>query len=261
MKTFYKFICLTLGFIIHSSICCAVTPAYKKPAKVTNEVWNEVQPYLLPMNHPLKKKMDKLFTSFRVTENEASLRRAGFQKTTPAAFSNAIISKNDHLSGYYFKFYDDQQQIDVESKQWVDRASEAKSLQRAIIAHGYEEFFKVPKKWIYLIPENPKSNGPQPKNFILVATQIDIVKRSVNHYKWENNVTRKLLRAVWTLTNEEGLVDSCVAHNLTFTTDDKLAFVDLEQHHKWPVPFHRLNRYLSPKMQDYWNHLINNNGP
>lgn len=261
MKISYKLFWLVFAFMIHCCVSIAAIPAYTKPANMKNDVWEEVKPYLMPNNHPLKKKMDKLFTSFRVTENEASLKRAGFLKTTPAAFSNAIVSKNDNLKGYYFKFYDDHQQIDVESKQWIDRASEAKSLQQAVSAHGYEEFFKVPRKWIYLIPENPKSNGPYPKNFILVAKQIDIDKRSVSHYKWQTIVTRKLLRALFTLIMEEGLVDSCVAHNLPFTKDDRLAFVDLEQHHKWPVPFHRLNKYLSPKMQDYWNHLINNNGP
>jgi len=234
---------------------------YIKPSDVSDDVWSEVKPYLLPFDHPLKNKLDKLFTTFRVTDNPATVKKAGFLRSTPAAFSNAIVSRNENLSGYYFKFYHDHQQIDVESKQWIDRAFEARSLKKAIKDHGYQKYFKVPKKWIYLIPDNPQSTGPYPKHFILIATKINTTKGHINRFKWQTEVSRKLLDAVWIINQQEGLVDSCVGHNLPFTKDNKLAYIDLEQHHKWPVPFHRLNGYLNPEMQDYWKKLIDNNGP
>lgn len=229
-----------------------------KPDLVSENVWKEIQPYLLPINHPLKKKLDALFTSSRVTLNTKSIENAGFTKSIPAQFSHAIIAKNESIPGYYFKFYSDEQEIDVESKQWIDRAFEARALKEAVILHGYQKYFVVPKKWIYPIPNTPVSTGPYPKSFILIAEKIKIAKRSNNLYKWRTLPTKKLLNAIWVLTEQEGLVDSLVAHNLPFTYDNRLAFIDLEHHHHWPVPFYKLLDFLNSEMQSYWNELTKN---
>lgn len=229
---------------------------YVKPFGVSENVWKDVEPYLLPENHPIKKKLDKLFTSFRVTENAQSIERAGFKRSKPAFFSHAIISENIYIKDYFFKFYSDEQFIEIESKQWIDRAFESRSLRKAIHEYGYEKYFIVPKKWIYPIPDSPESKGPYPKHFILVAEKIKILKSAQSKEKWKYAVTKKLLKAVFTLVQKEGLIDSTVAHNLPFTKKNKLVFVDLEQHHQWPVPFHRLLNYLNEEMQSYWISLI-----
>jgi hypothetical protein len=256
------------NFLFAFSLCICLNPhsafakdtQFLKPHDVSNHVWEDVKPYLMPASHPIKKKMDKLFSSFRVTENEQSIKKAGFLRTKPAHFSKAIVSRNDDLKGYYFKFYNDEQEIDVESKQWIDRAFEAKSLKKTITDYGFKKYFEVPEKWIYIIPDHPKSNGPYPKHFVLVAKKLDVLHGFHNRNKWKKNITPKILNAIWTVIEKEGLIDSVVGHNLPFTEDGKLAFIDLEQHHIWPVPFGRLTEYLSPKMQVYWEELLKNKG-
>ncbi|HRD55536.1 MAG TPA: hypothetical protein PLC42_03975 [Parachlamydiaceae bacterium] len=234
---------------------------YQKPSLVSNNVWKDIQPYLLPYNHPLRKKMDKLFKSFRVTENAKSLQKAGFERWEPAFFSKAIISKNERIDdGYYFKFYSDEQDIAVESEQWINRAFEARNLAKTIKNLGYQDFFIVPKKWIYPIPDVPRSKSAFPKNFILIAKKIGIEKSTTSRYKWQNRITKKMLKALYTVIEKEGLVDSLASHNVPFSKDDKLVFVDLEHHHKWPVPFEKLLKYLNPSMQIYWKQLIDRKG-
>lgn len=231
--------------------------SYQKPALVSEAVWNDVQPYLLPYEHPLRKKMDNLFKSFRVTENMRSIQKAGFEKWEPAFFSKAIISRNPKIdSGYYFKFYSDEQDIPVESLQWINRAFEAKNLAKVIKKYGYQEYFIVPKKWIYPIPDGPKSQSAFPKNFILIAKKIDIEIRSKSRYKWNHKVTKEMLKALYTIVETEGLVDSLSSHNVPFSKNNKLVFVDLEQHHQWPVHYQTLLQYLNPSMQSYWQRLI-----
>lgn len=244
---------LLLSFGLNSAE--QINSAYTKPNLVSEEVWNDVQPYLLPEKHPLKNKLDRLFTSFRVTLNAESILKAGFSKANPGLFSHAIIAKNETFPGYYFKFYSDDQAIDEESKQWINRAFEAKKLKQAINNHQYQKYFVVPKKWIYPLPDLPKSKGRYPKSFILIAEKIDITKRSMNIHKWRTVPTKKLLNAVFVITEQEGLVDSLVAHNLPFTYDNRLAFIDLEHHHQWPVPFYKLLNFLNPEMQKYWKEL------
>lgn len=237
-----------------TSLTSATTTPYQKPLLVSDAVWADVQPYLMPADHPIKKKLDKLFKT-RVLENEKSILKAGFSKATPGAFSHVIISENKKLKGYIFKFYSDEQAIEIEAEQWINRAFEAQSVQKAIETHGFTKYFKVPKKWIYPLPNNTKSKSAYPKSFILVAEKINIVRGRENVFKWRHEVKPKLLDAVYTITEYEGLIDSLVIHNLPFTSDNKLAFIDLEHHHKWPVPFYKLKRYLNQPMQDYWENL------
>jgi hypothetical protein len=261
MKIQKFFFALLIFICVNSLVLSAKESKYTKPEEVSSLVWEDVKPYLMPMDHPLKKKMDKLFSSFRITESENSIIKAGFLRAKPAFFSKAIVSRHDNLKGYYFKFYSDEQEIDVESKQWIDRAFEAKSLKKTISDYGFKKYFVVPEKWIYVIPDHPKSNGPYPKHFVLVAKKIDILKGGENRYKWQKDIRPKILNALWTIIEKEGLIDSLSGHNLPFTLDGKLAFIDLEYHHIWPVPYGKLTQYLSPKMQVYWENLYRNNEP
>lgn len=251
MKKLKVFFCVALLFISNG----LVFADYIKPALVSEHVWNEVLPYLMPDDHPARKKLDKLFNSFRVTENARSISKAGFKNYIPGQFSHAIVSKNKKIKGYYFKFYSDEQYIEDESKQWLERAFEARSLAAAIRSHGYDHYFSVPEKWIYPLPDFPKSNSPHPKSFILVAKCLDIEKRKKSREKWRSKVTPALLDALYILVVQEGLNDSLIASNLPFTKNNKLAFIDLEHHHKWPIPFYKLNTYLNSEMQAYWKSL------
>ncbi len=251
MKKFKQFFFVPLLFILS----CSAYAGYSKPVLVSDYVWNEVQPYLLPDDHPAKRKLDKLFHSFRVTENTSSIIKAGFKNYIPGQFSKAIVSKNKKIKDYYFKFYSDEQIIENESKQWVDRAFEAKSLQRAIRDHGYDKYFVVPNKWIYPIPDSPISKSPQPKSFILVASSLGIEKGSKNRQKWKTKVTPSMLDALYIIVEQEGLNDSLIASNLPFTKNNKLAFIDLEHHHNRPIPYFKLLHYLNSEMKAHWNGL------
>lgn len=225
---------------------------YVKPESVSDEEWENIVPYLMPMDHPIKKKMDRIFTHRRVTQNNENIIAAGFLTSKKGVYSHAIITKHKKLKDYFFKFYSDEQQIDIESAQWVNRAHAARAVKKAIEEHHFQKYFKVAKKWIYLIPEIPVSNGSYPKHFILVATNLDLHEKKVSRKMWETEATPKLLHAVWTLMEQEGLADSLVAHNLPFAKDGRLALVDLEHHGFWPLPYYKLTHYLNPKMQDYW---------
>lgn len=245
-KKFFSLIFLLS--IVQLTLCFG----YVKPQSVSDEEWKNVVPYLMPMDHPIKKKLDRIFTHRRVTENHQNIIASGFLTAKPGVYSHAIITKHKKLKDYFFKFYSDEQQIDIESAQWVKRAFAARSVKKAIEELNFAKYFKVAKKWIYLIPENPVSSGPYPKHFILVATDLQLEEKKVSRRMWSTEATPKLLHAVWTLMEREGLIDSLVAHNLPFAKDGRLALVDLEHHGFWPLPYYKLTHYLNPEMQAYW---------
>jgi len=234
-----------------------------RPAHIDPAVWAQVEPYVMPNDHPIKAKLDKLFSKTRVLLNAHTLAKAGFKKTKPGQFSKAIVSTNSHFKNYLFKMYSDEQRGLSDWQQWVDRASGAISAQESINRHGYQSYFVVPKKWIYVLPENPAPPVYlERKNFILVVEDMHILKKSDNYGLWKSaSITPALLDALYILTQEQGLADSTLPFNIPFTKRGKIALIDLEINHKWTVPFERLTRYLSPAMRQYWEGLIVAGGP
>ena len=74
----------------------------------------------------------------------------------------------------------------------------------------------------------------------------------------EDKLDKRIVRIFLT---EEGLKDSVFPDNIPFTKDGKMAFIDTEHHHLWPVDYYRLERYLSPEMKTYWKNLTHSFSP
>lgn len=240
------------------------TYSYEKPVHVPQEVWDQVKPYFLPDNHPLKAKLDTIFSSSRVLLSLDGFKKAGFSKYKMREWSRAVVAKHPKLPGVVIKAYLDTELRFVDWERWLSRVSGAHSIRIAIARHGYEKYFKVPLKWIYPLPAEPSpplSPEYSRKNFILVAEEMDILSKKDNLNAWRMQITPAILDAIYTILNEEGLFDSVIASNIPFTKDGRQTFLDTEHHHEWPIPYHKLISYMSPPMQVYWNMVISNNGP
>lgn len=221
--------------------------AYTKPEALSSEVWQDAQQHLLPLSHPIKSKLDTLFEKKDITQNRKSLQKAGFIHTKTGTWSHTVVAKHPKIPGYYFKLHtNDQKNIDSYTL-LKTRIEGANSLQAAIVRHKYSHYFKVPKKWLYPIPNSPK--------FILVAEDCQLISVAGSKAKWRNLTDPKLLTAFFILLQEEGLSDSVHCKNAAFNLDGKLCFIDLERHHQWPVPFEQLLPFLSKKMQQHWKGL------
>ncbi len=241
------------------------TKPYTPSPYVTESIWNEVRPYLLPENHPVKPKLDRMFSARRVTLSSRTFKRAGFPRSRIGRVSHVMASNHPELLGYYIKaFADTDLKIKEDWKKWIIRIQGAHSIRKCIERHGYQAKFKVPNKWIYPLPPEPSpphSNQCLRKNFILVAEDMKIYDQESNKKRYKTKMTTELLNNLYTILQEEGLFDSVYAFNVPFSKDGKLAFVDTEHHHRWPVPFYKLNKYFSSHMAKYWKYLIANKGP
>lgn len=230
---------------------------------VNTKIWDVITPYLLPEDHPIKAKLDRIFAE-RVTLNSTSLQEAGFKTPNPRGFSKTVVSMHPDLEGYIVKCFLDNQKDVVDWQKLMRRIKGAEFIKRAIKRHHYEKIFKVPQKWIYPLPEEPSPPSDYyRKNFILIAEDVHILAKDSNYKAWAGpKMTPKKLDAIYTILKEEGLTDSVVAFNIPFTEDDdKLAFIDTEIWHRWPVNYKKLLMYLSPSMQKHWKQLIKNDGP
>jgi len=232
---------------------------YAKPKHVSDAEWAAVKPYLLPASHSLKNKLDRLFSKTRVIKNSETIKSAGFAQAEVRRWSHTVVTKHPKFKKYFFKLFTDEQTTIDGCKYLVKRAFGAASARKTIEKYGLGKFFVVPKKWIYVLPENPApAASANRKNFILVAERIDILSSHQNFSRWKSSkVKPKLLDALYLLMKEEGLKDSIYPFNVPFTPSGKIALIDLEHNHEWPVAFSVFEKFLSSEMKIYWMTLVN----
>lgn len=226
------------------------------PANVSYDAYNELLPYLMPSDHPAKKTLDRLFSSPDVLISDQALKKAGFKQIGARGYSKAKILKHKKLKKYIIKAFTDDQEAVVDFAICKRRIDGSHVIRAVIDRHQLHHLFKVPQKWIYQVPR--KQESLQEKNFILIAEDMEIFDSRGNYIMWNGRayITKEILDALFLVLTEAGLIDSVFIDNIPFSLDEKIAFVDTEHFHKWPVPYGRLTCFLAKKLQFYWMDLI-----
>lgn len=230
---------------------------YIKNPYVSEEIWNELQPYFLPENHPAKTVLDRIF-KHRILESRTAMRKAGFGILRHPQ-NEMIIAKHPRLKGYLIKAYLDNKEI-KEYYWWKRRIDGVRQVQNCIDRHRYNSIMKTPKKWVYPLPPepSPKSENVSRKNFILIVEDMHILTRKKNRSAYKKKMTPALLHALYIVLTENLLIDSIYASNIPFCHDGKIAFLDTEHFNNDKRPFElwKIAQYLSPDMHAYWDQLI-----
>lgn len=262
MKSTHAFTSLPKLLIILITMNSAIlSAAFLRPDHVPESIWETVEPYFIPEDHPMKESLDEIFSSERrVIYSSETLKKAGFKNTRPGRWKGTIVAKHPKLEGYLVKMYSDDQTDKIEWAKFLDRVRGAEAVKEAIDRFEYHDLFKVPNKWIYPLPEQPAPAVGKPrKNFILLVEDMDLISKKANLKKWErSDLPKKYLNALYYLLGEVGLRDSVYAFNVPFSIDGRIAIVDTEHYHMWPVHYRSLLQYLSPCNREYWKQLINN---
>lgn len=234
----------------------------ERPKYVEESVWIQLEPYLLTESHPLKRKLDKIFSKTRVLHDDASLVKAGFRGKEPPSHSKAVVIRHPSMPGYIFKIYTDSKKSyyrdQPEYISWLQRARGARLVKRAINELGYQDTFKVPRKWIYALPAKPKAKkGTLAKNFILVADEMDLEPWPVIQKSWrDGTLNKEHLDKLFTLINKIGLRGGCKYDNIPLCKDGRIAFIDTQNHLRWPLPYYRLFGVLNKELKNHWVSLM-----
>ncbi len=221
----------------------------------------QMAPYLLPADHPLKPKLDKIFSEQQPLKDVESLRKAGF-KFHLRRDRFMIVASHKELKGVLVKLYLDNQPLrEGEWVQWLRRAQGAEKIRESIERHGYGEFLAVPQKWIYPLPDAGIAKpGPNcfPKRYLLIVENMHIVPYGKNAAKYRFMMHEELLEALFVVLKENLLIDSLYLDNIPFCKDHRIAFIDTEHFHTKlkPMPYDQMLPRLSPKMQKFWKSLV-----
>lgn len=225
---------------------------------VSQELWEELLPYFLPIDHPIKVKLDRIFQKKRVTLSEETFEKAGFKITRKNRPLNAVVSGHKDLQGYLVKVYLDSQHDINEWRMWLKRIKGVEVIRRCLQKHGFTQF-DLPRKWIYPLPAEPSpplSEKYHRKNFILVVEDMHILDYKANEQAYKKRITKSLLKALYTVLEECELTDCVYIGNMPFTESGKIAFIDTELYFNGHLRYNRLKKYLSVPMQNYLDTLI-----
>lgn len=240
--------------------------AYEKPADIDKETWYALKPHFLPEDHPIKKKLDRIFEKARASYDEHSLKKAGFSARKPRTNTQMTVARHPDLEGYLLKLVMDTIDRPEEWYDWRLRIAGAQVIRDSIIAHKFNHIMKVPNKWIYPLPLKPEPptlpSYAQRKYFILVVEDMNIVDHDENYFLWGSiAMTYEMMDAIYIVFEECGLYDSVFPFNVPFSEDGRLAFIDTEWYHDWPIKYERLTKYFPAHMREYWEAIVENGGP
>jgi len=262
----YKLICaiILLCSADLSAYCnrhCPWSPGYPR-FEISEQTWLEVCPHILPEDFKIKPALDALFSRKRVTLNADTLVEAGFSTGKSREFSHVVVTKHPNFSGYVFKIYlDDENQKPNDKAQafFLRRIRGALAIDKLIGEHNLQHLFKVPKKWLYYIPESPMPHKKYSyKNFILIEEDMDILDKSANKQAWKSSmVSKETLRGLHIILKETSLYDGAKIDNIPFSKDGRVAFIDTESFGaKKSPPLRLLNASLNSKMRHAWKEII-----
>lgn len=242
------FITLVL-FITFSFFNCAES-AQIKPEALSEPIWEEVSPYLIPEHHQAKQALDSIFSKGNCLKDGVELFKAGFRFHSNKNPLKVIVAEHPKLKGYLIKLFLENQPAGCEWPHWIKRIKGSRLIRDAVQDKQYQNHFKVPQKWIYFLPY--KAENPTGRLFILVVEDMRIHTREKNKMFWKNKVTYEQIYMLWDIIATCGLYDSVFIDNIPYCHDKLIAFLDTEHFLKWPIPYRRLNKRLKGGKKEVW---------
>lgn len=227
------------------------------------EIQKEVAPYLLPKDHFTSNALDHIFSKKGVLASIESMKAAGFEILLYRQGRGLIVASHPLLKNFLIKTYLDTA-THVEWTRWVRRAKGRELMQQFLDENPvYNQYFKVPLKWIYQIPAKRRGAATGisvPREYILLVENMYLVDKKTNEEMYKKNITYKALDGLYLIIDQTGFSDGHIA-NLPFSSDGRIAFIDTEYTNTWPVHFDWMTKWFSPRKKRYWEALIENKGP
>lgn len=258
----YFFFFFSLALFCSSSIKAEQQEFVKKflSSSISDELREKIQYYLIPVEHPMKEKLDEIFSKSRPLADQAAMVEAGFVSIKFQPFSKILVANHPQLPGYIIKAYLDKIKIPkgrTEYDNFINRIKGARLIRKSIQAKGYQHLMKVPEKWLYPLPDaNIYLSDDSYRMFILIEEDMNIFDENMNRKLWKSKyATQELLIALYVVTTQLGLADSAKPSNCPFSKDGRIAFIDTAVFHR-KMKYHKLTPYLSFEMQAFWKKLI-----
>jgi hypothetical protein len=239
-------------------------PNFRNNPYVSAQARQAMSPYLLPFKHPMRLMLDAIFLKARVTTDEDTFYRAGFEIIAQGPRSYICVAKHNKMPGYLVKAYLDtelKEKFDRKSWQWLVRRCQGASKIRHIIQSRHIRYFIVPDKWIYCLPAEPSppNDSAHTRHLaVLLVSDMNLTSEKRNYYAWSHDITKRHLDELYEIISR-AKGSSYRPDNIAYTKNGKFAFIDTEYPTKGP-DFKSIRKYLNSEMRQYWDQLIKHGG-
>lgn len=208
--------------------------------------FEEVESYQLSSDHPLYKKLEKIFSRGNILKSNNFFFNAGFRNLSIQP-SGMYVARHPALPGYLVKAYLDTHPNAGELQWMIDRCKGAENIRKLIKEKNLKHFL-VPKKWIYYPPHS---------SAILVVEDMNLVSKAETKMAWQE-ASKSQIRELFILL-DHGFGSCYLSGNIPYTKLGKFACVDTA----YPYREHNyvnLEKYLSKEMFMYLNRLAGESG-
>ena len=217
-----------------------------------------IKRYQLPDEHPIKQKLDEIFTKERVTLDEIQFLQAGFKPITPLRKDKIVIARHPHLQGYVIKTFLDKYPVNKSHDPdwlWLSRRCQLAKKIGHFIKKKHMRHFTVPKKWLYPLPVLALQNceTPQRLNALLIEEEMPLLSAEDNKKAWELISDEALDELSDIILHVGG--QSYRPDNVWMTAENTFAFIDTEYPHL-PPRYCELIPYLTEEKGHYWTLLM-----
>ncbi len=226
----------------------------KKAVEISFHKLNE-DDCLLPDNHPLQKKLKKIFAlgNEGMFRSRKKLQKAGFQ-VFHRIHRGLMVGSHPSLKKYMIKKFKNKILQKDQLANYLSRINGARALSAFIEANNLKHIV-VPQKWLYLLPEQYSDPETKERSYLLIVEKIDICSGGEDPEgeiaKKYYNIDLEVLREVYIVLYYFRGLDSRL-HNLPFTHQGKIAFIDTERwERERPGFLDKILPFLSHKKQAY----------
>ncbi len=231
-------------------------PNFSDNPRLTKRMKRLMSPYLLPLNSPLKRRLDQIFSKPGIIKNNKTLKRAGFSILFSQKRSYIVVAKHPKVKGYLFKIYLDSKRVHKDGMRgWellTTRCIVAKKIKR-IIRKKHLRHFTVATKWLYPVPPPLKKAKAKAEPVVLLVKDMKIYNRKASRRVWETKANPRILKELYAVL-KRGYGSAFLHGNVPYTKKGKFAFIDTE-YAKRKIPLPHVKHFLSKKMKIYWDRL------
>ena len=247
---------LYLTFLIFSFLLCRSIPscaqddAYDQPESVES-IQQQIAPYIIPSEHKMKKALKEIFKKFpEAMANSKTLRAAGFSILYHQPKSKIVVAQHPQLQGYLLKGYlDTEKPLVHQLPHWkllLNRCIGAENI-RKLIKKEKLSLFKVPDKWLYVVPREKFT-------LVLLVTDMRLVSIGQSQRAWKYKASKKHLRELYSILSH-GYASCWLAENIPYSKDGFFTCIDTEYPER-QLDCRKARRYFSESMQAYWDTLL-----
>jgi hypothetical protein len=237
---------------------------FEKNPSIPDSIKKEMQPYVIPDTHPMKRRLDAIFLKIRATQDERTFFNCGFTPISIRPCTHVYVASHSHLPGYLVKVYLDtelRQKMDKPSWKWLVKRCEGATAIRSVIKNKKLKHFIVANKWIYPLPAKPEPPQDQEHTrhlALLLVTDMDLVSAELNLHAWSHFITTEHLDELYAIISR-AKGSSYRPDNISYTHAGQFAFIDTEYPAHGP-DFKSIRPFLSLDMLAYWDQLVKMGG-